>query len=85
MLFIAWRVPRILVFTVLSISFLYYTIVVQLLCSLSGWLHLNCSSIGTEFNGAKTNRLFAVGGHLTTDDLNQSALAKWRPEMERAG
>ena len=28
---------------------------VQLLCSLSGWLHLNCSSIGTGFNGAETN------------------------------
>ena len=29
--------------------------VVQLLCSLRGWLHLNCSSIGTGFNGAETN------------------------------
>ena len=48
-------VPRILVFTVLSISFPYFTDVVQLLCSLSGWLHLNCSSIGTVFNAAETN------------------------------
>ena len=28
---------------------------VQLLCSLSGWLHLNCTSVGTGFNGAETN------------------------------
>ena len=35
---------------------LYQTVnVVQLLCSLSGWLHLNCSSIGTGFNAAETN------------------------------
>ena len=27
----------------------------SLLCSLNGWLHLNYSSIGTEFNGAETN------------------------------
>ena len=33
----------------------YFTNVVQLLCSLSGWLHLNCSLIGTGFNGAETN------------------------------
>ena len=33
----------------------FFTNVVQLLCSLSGWLHLNCSSIGTGFNGAETN------------------------------
>ena len=52
---IMWRVPRILVFTVLSVGFHYFTNVVQLLCSLSGWLHLNCSSTGTGFNGAKTN------------------------------
>ena len=29
--------------------------VVQSLCSLSAWLYLNCSSIGTGFNGAETN------------------------------
>ena len=34
---------------------LYFTNVVQLLRSLSGWLHVHCSSIGTEFNGAKTS------------------------------
>ena len=39
----------------LSVGFLYLTNVAQLLCSLSGWLHLNCASIGTEFNGAETN------------------------------
>ena len=50
-----WRVPRILVFTILSVGFPYFTNVVQLLCSLSGWLHLNCYSIGTGFNGAETN------------------------------
>ena len=33
----------------------YFTNVVQLLCSLSGWLHLSCSSIGTGFDGAETN------------------------------
>ena len=55
LLFVVWRVPRILDFTVLSIGFPYFTNVVQLLCSLSGWLHLNCSSIGTGFNGAETN------------------------------
>ena len=42
-------------FNGLSIGFHYFTNVVQLLCSLSGWLHLNCSLIGTEFNGAETN------------------------------
>ena len=47
--------PQILFFTVLSIGFPYFTNVVQLLCSFSGWLHLNCSSIGTGFNGAETN------------------------------
>ena len=41
----------ILVFTVLSVGFPYSTNVVQLLCSLSGWFQLNCSSIGTGFNG----------------------------------
>ena len=35
--------------------FPYFTNVVQLLCSLSGRLHLNCSSFGTGFNGAETN------------------------------
>ena len=55
LLFVVWRVPRILVFTVLSIGFPYFTKFVQLLCSLSGWLHLNCSSIGTGFNGAENN------------------------------
>ena len=53
--FIVWRVPWILVFTVLSVGIPYITNVVQLLCSLSGWLQLNCSSIGTGFNGAETN------------------------------
>ena len=43
------------VFFLNSISFPYFTNVVQILCSLSGWLHLNCSSIGTGFNGAETN------------------------------
>ena len=42
-------------FNGLSISFPYFTNVVQLLCSLSGWLHLSCSSIGTGFDGAETN------------------------------
>ena len=48
-------VPRILVFTVLFVGFPYFTNVDQLLCSLSGWLHLNCSSVGTGFNGDETN------------------------------
>ena len=39
-----WRVPQILVFTVLSVGFPYFTNAVQLLCSLSGWLHLNCQT-----------------------------------------
>ena len=55
MLFVVWRVPLILVFTVLSAGFPYFTNVVQLLCSFSGWLHLNCSSTGAGFNGAETN------------------------------
>ena len=42
-----------------SIWFAFFASVVQLLCSLSGWLHLNCSSIGTVFNGAETNCRFA--------------------------
>ena len=46
-------------FNGLSIGFPYFTNVVQLLCSLSGWLHLSCSSIGTGFNGAETNRRIA--------------------------
>ena len=40
-------------FNGLSIGFPYFTNVVQLLCSLSGWLHLSCSSIGTGFDGAE--------------------------------
>ena len=52
-LFVVWRVPRILVFMVLSVGFLYFTNVVQIPCSLSGWLHLNCSLVGIGFNGAK--------------------------------
>ena len=56
---VVWRVPRILVLTILSVGFPYFTNVVQLLCSLSGWLHLNCSLIGTGFNGAKTNSRIA--------------------------
>ena len=44
---------------VLSVGFPYFTNIVQLLCSLSGWLHLNCSSIGTGFNGAETNSRIA--------------------------
>ena len=32
-----------------------------------------------------TNRPFAVGGHVTSAILNQSAMTKWHPEMERAG
>ena len=50
-----WRVPLILVFSVLSIGLSYFASVGRLLCSLSGWLHLNCSSVGTGFNGAQTN------------------------------
>ena len=42
-------------FNGLSTGFPYFTNVVQLLCLLSGWLHLHCSSIGTGFNGAETN------------------------------
>ena len=42
-------------FNGLSVGFHYFTNFVQLQCSLSGWLHLNCSSIGTGFNGAETN------------------------------
>ena len=45
----------ILIFSGFSICFPYFTKVVQLLCSLSGWLYLNCYSIGTGFNGAETN------------------------------
>ena len=40
---------------VASVGFPYFTNVVQLLCSLNGWLHLNCSSIDTGFNGAETS------------------------------
>ena len=29
----------------LSVGFPYFTNVFQFLCSLSGWLHLNCSSL----------------------------------------
>ena len=36
------------------VRFPYFTKDVQLLCSLSEWLHLDCSSIGTGFNGAET-------------------------------
>ena len=43
--FVVWRVPRILVSTLLSVGFPYFTNVVQLLCSLSGRLHLYYSSI----------------------------------------
>ena len=32
-----------------------------------------------------TNRLFAVGGHVITATLTQSAMTKWHLEMERAG
>ena len=39
-LFVVWSVPWIVVFTVLSVGFPYFT-VVQLMCSLSGWLHLS--------------------------------------------
>ena len=52
---VVWHVPRIMVFTVLSAGFPYFTNIVQLLCSLRGWLHLHSSSIGTGFNRAKTN------------------------------
>ena len=38
-----------LVFNVLSIGLPYFASIVWLLCSLSGWLHLNCSSIDTGF------------------------------------
>ena len=31
------------------------------------------------------NRPFAVGGHVTSTTLNQSAMTTWHPEMERAG
>ena len=31
------------------------------------------------------NRPFAVGGHVTTAILNQSAMTKWHPELESAG
>ena len=34
--------------------------------------------------GMNVNRLFAVGGHMTTATLNQSAMTKWYPEIERA-
>ena len=45
--------------TVSFICFLYFTNVIQLLCSLGWWLHLKCSSTGTGFNGAKTNCIIA--------------------------
>ena len=48
--FLIWRVLRILFFMVLSVGFPYFTNVVQLLYSLSGWFHLNCSSTGTGFS-----------------------------------
>ena len=47
-LFFVRRVSRILVFTVLSVGFPYFTNVVQLLCSLS-----------TGFNGAEINCIIA--------------------------
>ena len=53
--FVVGRVPRILVFTVLSVGFPYFTNVVQLLCSFSEWHALNIFSIDTGFNGAETN------------------------------
>ena len=31
------------------------------------------------------NRLFTVGGHVTTANLNQSAMKKCHPEIKRAG
>ena len=52
----------ILVFTVLSVGFSYFTNVVQLLCSLSGRLHLNGSSISTGFMAVA--RMFSVVGQV---------------------
>ena len=73
--FAAWRVPRILVFTVLSTGFPYFTNVVQLLCSLSGRLHLNCSSsIGTGFNGAEINCRIAHSLGILMMNSNYSAI-----------
>mgnify|MGYP001798299747 FL=1 len=37
------------------VDFPNFTNIAPLLCSHSGWLHLNCSSIGTGFKGAETN------------------------------
>ena len=48
LLFVEWRVPQILFFTVLSFGFPYFTNVVQLLCSLSGWLYQTCSATDTD-------------------------------------
>ena len=48
-------IVMVIMIMVMMICFPYLTNVVQLLCLLSGWLHLNCSSIGTRFNGAETN------------------------------
>ena len=57
-----WRVLQFVdVFLFLLFIFSYFTCIVQLLCSLSGWLHLNCSAIGTGFNGAETNCGIAHG------------------------
>ena len=53
------RVARILVFTVLSVGFPYFTNAVQVLCSRCCWLHLNCSSTGTGFNEAEPNSRIA--------------------------
>ena len=60
-------------YMVLFVGFPYFTNVVQLLCSLSGWLHMNCSSIGTGFSGAETN--FRIAHNLGILLMNSNCFA----------
>ena len=50
--------------------FPYFTTAVQLLCSLSGWLNLHCSSIGTELcGGSRGGALGARASPLVTKNI----------------
>ena len=55
LLFFVWVYRQYWFLRFYLLVFLTLLNVVQLLCSLSGWLHLNCFSIGTRFIGAETN------------------------------
>ena len=49
-----------------------------LLCSLSGWFHLNCISIGTGFNGAETN--CRIAHNLGILLMNSNCFAMYFPQ-----